>query len=308
MRIDCMLSSVLHVLAIIGIVLLCIIAFLLVVLLAVLFVPIRYRLCVEKEDGWKKENIHIRADISWLAGIVRVKARFFEPQIFKVQVLFFTVFDRFKEKKEKRQAKKAPKRQKTDSKTQKPIVNEKSKAQNRAVEKMPPEEKTPVPAAEKEETDRIEENGKFPSLRERLEKIRYTISSIYDKIKAAKDTAGYYKELLQSEEFKSCLEFVTGQTGKLFRHILPNRIKGYLLFGTGQPDQTGYILGMISIIRGIRGYDKFNVEADFERQIVEGKIQCRGHILLATVGILALQIYQKKELKELISKWKREEE
>ena len=237
MRIDCMLSSVLHVLAIIGIVLLCIIAFLLVVLLAVLFVPIRYRLCVEKEDGWKKENIHIRADISWLAGIVRVKARFFEPQIFKVQVLFFTVY-------------------------------EKSKAQNRAVEKMPPEEKTPVPAAEKEETDRIEENGKFPSLRERLEKIRYTISSIYDKIKAAKDTAGYYKELLQSEEFKSCLEFVTGQTGKLFRHILPNRIKGYLLFGTGQPDQTGYILGMISIIRGIRGYDKFNVEADFERQIV----------------------------------------
>lgn len=302
-----MLSSVLHVLAIIGIVLLCIIAFLLVVLLAVLFAPIRYRLCVEKEDGWKKENIHIRADISWLAGIVRVKARFFEPQIFKVQVLFFTVFDRFKEKKEKRQSKKAPKRQKTDPKTEKSTVNEKPKVQNSTAEKVPPEEKAPAQDAE-EETAGTEETGKSPSLRERLEKIRYTIASIYDKIKAAKDTAGYYKELLQSEEFKSCLEFVTGQTGKLFRHILPNRIKGYLLFGTGQPDQTGYILGMISIIRGIRGYDKFNVEADFERQIVEGKIQCRGHILLATVGILALQIYQKKELKELISKWKREEE
>ena len=307
MRIDCMLSSVLHVLAIIGIVLLCIIAFLLVVLLAVLFAPIRYRLCVEKEDGWKKENIHIRADISWLAGIVRVKARFFEPQIFKVQVLFFTVFDRFKEKKEKRQAKKAPKRQKTDPKTEKSIVNEKPKVQNSTAEKVPPEEKAPAQDAE-EKTAGTEETGKSPSLRERLEKIRYTICSIYDKIKAAKDTAGYYKELLQSEEFKSCLEFVTGHTGKLFRHILPNRIKGYLLFGTGQPDQTGYILGMISIIRGLRGYDKFNVEADFERQIVEGKIQCRGHILLATVGILALQIYQKKELKELISKWKREEE
>lgn len=302
-----MLSSVFHVLAIIGIVLLCIIAFLLVVLLAVLFAPIRYRLCVEKEDGWKKENIHIRADISWLAGIVRVKARFFEPQIFKVQVLFFTVFDRFKEKKEKRQSKKTLKRQKTDQKTEKSTVNEKPKVQNSTAEKVPPEEKAPAQDAE-EETAGTEDNGKSPSLRERLEKIRYTISSIYDKIKAAKDTAGYYKELLQSEEFKSCLEFVTGQTGKLFRHILPNRIKGYLLFGTGQPDQTGYILGMISIIRGIRGYDKFNVEADFERQIVEGKIQCRGHILLATVGILALQIYQKKELKELISKWKREEE
>lgn len=302
-----MLSSVFHVLAIIGIVLLCIIAFLLVVLLAVLFAPIRYRLCVEKEDGWKKENIHIRADISWLAGIVRVKARFFEPQILKVQVLFFTVFDRFKEKKEKRQAKKAPKRQKTDSKTEKSTVNEKPKVQNSTAEKVPPEEKAPAQDAE-EETAGTEETGKSPSLRERLEKIRYTIASIYDKIKAAKDTAGYYKELLQSEEFKSCLSFVTGKTGKLLRHILPNRIKGYLLFGTGQPDQTGYILGMISIIRGIRGYDKFNVEADFERQIVEGKIQCRGHILLATVGILALQIYQKKELKELISKWKREEE
>lgn len=307
MRIDCMLSSVLHVLAIIGIVLLCIIAFLLVVLLAVLFAPIRYRLYVEKEDGWKKENIHIRADISWLAGIIRVKARFFEPQILKVKVLFFTVFDLFKEKKEKRQSKKNLKRQKTDQKTEKSTVNEKPKVQNSAAEKVPPEEKAPAQDAE-EETAGTEETGKSPSLLERLEKIRYTICSIYDKIKATKETAGYYKELLQSEEFKSCLSFVTGKTGKLLRHILPKRIRGYLLFGTGQPDQTGYILGMISIIRGMRGYDKFHIEADFERQIVEGKIQCKGRIRLATVGILALQIYQKKELKELISKWKREEE
>lgn len=307
MRIDCMLSSVLHVLAIIGIVLLCIIAFLLVVLLAVLFAPIRYRLYVEKEDGWKKENIHIRADISWLAGIIRVKARFFEPQILKVKVLFFTVFDLFKEKKEKRQSKKTLKRQKTDQKTEKSTVNEKPKVQNSAAEKVPPEEKAPAQDAE-EETAGTEETGKSPSLRERLEKIRYTICSIYDKIKATKETAGYYKELLQSEEFKSCLSFVTGKTGKLLRHILPKRIRGYLLFGTGQPDQTGYILGMISIIRGMRGYDKFHIEADFERQIVEGKIQCKGRLRLATVGILALQIYQKKELKELISKWKREEE
>ena len=307
MRIDCMLSSVLHVLAIIGIVLLCIIAFLLVVLLAVLFAPIRYRLYVEKEDGWKKENIHIRADISWLAGIIRVKARFFDPRILKVKVLFFTVFDLFKEKKEKRQSKKTLKRQKTDQKTEKSTVNEKPKVQNSAAEKVPPEEKAPAQDAE-EETAGTEETGKSPSLRERLEKIRYTICSIYDKIKATKETAGYYKELLQSEEFKSCLSFVTGKTGKLLRHILPKRIRGYLLFGTGQPDQTGYILGMISIIRGMRGYDKFHIEADFERQIVEGKIQCKGRIRLATVGILALQIYQKKELKELISKWKREEE
>ncbi len=302
-----MLSSVLHVLAIIGIVLLCIIAFLLVVLLAVLFAPIRYRLYVEKEDGWKKENIHIRADISWLAGIIRVKARFFEPQILKVKVLFFTVFDLFKEKKEKRQSKKTLKRQKTDQKTEKSTVNEKPKVQNSAAEKVPPEEKAPAQDAE-EETAGTEETGKSPSLRERLEKIRYTICSIYDKIKATKETAGYYKELLQSEEFKSCLSFVTGKTGKLLRHILPKRIRGYLLFGTGQPDQTGYVLGMISIIRGMRGYDKFHIEADFERQIVEGKIQCKGRLRLATVGILALQIYQKKELKELISKWKREEE
>lgn len=307
MRIDCMLSSVLHVLAIIGIVLLCIIAFLLVVLLAVLFAPIRYRLYVEKEDGWKKENIHIRADISWLAGIIRVKARFFDPRILKVKVLFFTVFDLFKEKKEKRQSKKTLKRQKTDQKTEKSTVNEKPKVQNSAAEKVPPEEKAPAQDAE-EETAGTEETGKSPSLRERLEKIRYTICSIYDKIKATKETAGYYKELLQSEEFKSCLSFVTGKTGKLLRHILPKRIRGYLLFGTGQPDQTGYILGMVSIIRGMRGYDKFHIEADFERQIVEGKIQCKGRIRLATVGILALQIYQKKELKELISKWKREEE
>ena len=125
------------------------------------------------------------------------------------------------------------------------------------------------------------EKKKSFSLKEKLEKIRYTIPAIYDKIKPV--------------------------AGKLLRHILPQKIKGYLLFGTGQPDQTGYILGVISIIRGIRGYDKFDIEADFERQIVEGKIQCKGRIRLATVGILALQIYRNKELRELINKWKQEE-
>lgn len=50
-----MLSSVLHVLAIIGIVLLCIIGFLLLLILAVLLAPLRYRLFVEKEDGWKRK-------------------------------------------------------------------------------------------------------------------------------------------------------------------------------------------------------------------------------------------------------------
>lgn len=318
-----MLSSVLHVFAIIGIVLLCILGFLLLLILAVLFAPIRYRIFVEKEDGWKKENIRIRADVGWLAGFIRVKVRLFEPQVLKVKVLFFTVFDLFKEKKEKKkkkkwQAGKKPPEKKTAPKKQpgttKETVEEKETTQpektvsGEADSTSRDNTEQPQSQPQSQETEKKEkEKKKSPSLKERLEKIRYTIRTIYDKIKTAKDTAGYYLELLQSEECKSVLTYVMGKAGKLLRHILPQKIKGTLLFGTGQPDQTGYILGVISIIRGIRGYDKFNIEADFERQIVEGKIQCKGRIRLATVGILALQVYRNKELRELISKLKREE-
>ena len=325
-----MLSSVLHVLAIIGIVLLCILGVLLLLILAVLFAPIRYRLFVEKEDGWKKENIRIRADVGWLAGFIRVKVRLFDPQVLKVKVLFFTVFDLFKEKKEKKQKKKRQagkkppekksSREETKKETAAPKKQQETTKETATEESSQPEKadsgeanstsRDNIEQPETQSQEREQETGekkKSSSLKERLEKIRYTIRTIYDKIKTTKDTAGYYLELLQSEECKSVLAYVIGKAGKLLRHILPQKIKGTLLFGTGQPDQTGYILGVISIIRGIRGYDKFNIEADFERQIVEGKIQCKGRIRLATVGILALQVYRNKELRELISKLKREE-
>lgn len=291
MRIDCMLSSVLHVLAIIGIVLLCIIGFLLLLILAVLLAPLRYRLFVEKEDGWKKENIHIRADVGWLAGFIRVKLRLFDPQVLKVKVLFFTVFDLFKEKKEKKEKRRAEK-EPVKKKTATEETNRKKEAPQKQTENTAEESISQTENKAESPSDDVEEQSqpreqetkekkKSFSLKEKLEKIRYTIPAIYDKIKPV--------------------------AGKLLRHILPQKIKGYLLFGTGQPDQTGYILGVISIIRGIRGYDKFDIEADFERQIVEGKIQCKGRIRLATVGILALQIYGNKELRELINKWKQEE-
>lgn len=311
-----MLSSVLHVLAIIGIVLLGIIGFLLLLLLAVLFAPIRYRLFVEKEDGWKKENIRIKADIGWLAGVVRVKVRLFDPQILKVKFLFFTVFDFFQEKKVKRNKKKQKnKRNHKDKERQGDSsstgeTKEDSSLKEKEQETQNAEKSTKgekVKECESSEASEAEEKKRTMSLRERLQKILYTIRTIYDKMKTAKETTDYYLQLIQSEELKSALGYVTGRLGKLLRHILPGRVKGYLLFGTGQPDQTGYILGLISIIRGMRGYDRFQIEADFERQIVEGKIQCKGQIRLATIGIIALQVYKNKELKELIQKFKREE-
>lgn len=101
-----MLHIILTIVKIIGILLLVLLALVLFVTAAVLFVPIRYRLNGEKEG----DRLSVRAEVFWFMHLLRVGAIYPEPGRIIVKLLWFTLYDsgseEKSEKKEKKQKKK----------------------------------------------------------------------------------------------------------------------------------------------------------------------------------------------------------
>ena len=112
-----MLAVIVDILKIIGIILLCIIATLLIVILLVLFCPWRY--CV---DVRKEEKLTGKAAVSWLLVFLRLEVIYREAVNLRVRVLGIPVYDKLKrevraaERKEKAAAKGQEKEAKTTGK------------------------------------------------------------------------------------------------------------------------------------------------------------------------------------------------
>ena len=87
-----MIHIILAILKIVGILLAVLLGLVLLILLTVLFLPLRYRICAEKHGELKKSTANV--SVSWLFGILKVKAGYrngqisFVPQIFGKKIDF----------------------------------------------------------------------------------------------------------------------------------------------------------------------------------------------------------------------------
>lgn len=339
-----MINNLIQILAILGMILLCILGVLLVVLLLLLFCPFRYRIEVKKEDGWELEKLHLYVKVSWLLGLVRVKAEGMANPGVRAKVLFFTVFDSGKqaekknakeEKKDKRKSaqseavgaaevkKQADTELKqstttqsttTQSTTKKGTTTKNETANNKPTNNEPiKQEHTETDKGTTDEKQASDKTAIWTRITQKLNQIRekvcYTIKSICDKIKKVTDTKNYYVELLQSQLFKETFSYVKAKIWKLLKHILPHKLKGQVVFGAGSPDTTGYLLGGICIVKGLQGYDNLYIQADFDREepVLYGEIMCKGRIRLFNVALVGLQLFFNKNIRRVLKRLKMEE-
>ncbi len=89
---DRMLHIILLILKIIGIVLLCILGFLILSVLCGLFVPVRYRIEVSREEGEGKPPVTAHVRITWLLHLVNILVRYPAEVIVRVRIFVFTIF------------------------------------------------------------------------------------------------------------------------------------------------------------------------------------------------------------------------
>ena len=214
----------LTILAIIGKVLLIVIGIIVLLVLLILIVPASYKVNINTDTGLKAA-----AKFKILFGFVSAGADLIDGKLsWDVKVLFFSLKniitgkgkkDKKKEEKhdELEEYKKRPPTIMPGEKAGKAEINEAKK--NVKAEEERKKKKLP------DEPHFVDEDPK-PSL---IEKIKLTLSSIYDKIQKGKEALGVYKSIKKN-------------LWKIIKQVLPKKLKGRIAFGFEDPSTTGKIL------------------------------------------------------------------
>ena len=293
-----MLSVFGEILTILGILLLCLLGLAVLVLLLLLFYPVTYRITAKKDA----KQISVRAGASWLLGFLRVSCCYPEPGKVLVKLLPFTVFDSSSAGQPATPeggTSSAGRSSAADSRAETGDTEEKKQEKGQADVSVDQSHRKPNDDPESEKADAgapSQENKKF-------KKIKYTICSIYDKIKNIWENISYYIELLQEEETRQLFSHATFRLGRILKNIRPKKIRGRILFGTGSPDTTGYAYGIYGMISPVLGY-KLLVTPDFSRAVLEGDVYIAGHITVFTILWNSLRVLLDKKLRRFIRKIK----
>lgn len=321
------LKGLLFLLKLLGILILCLLGLVLLLLLLVLFVPVRYKgsFVNETDTGVRKLN----ARVSFLNPLIRFRLWLVENKVhFTVRVLGFCVKDSDRPKK--------PKKEKKDKK--------KKSEQDALKDTSKPEEERAEPAAagkNAEETKGIQEKNEVraeeidavPSEEEKKEGFRKKIQTVFrnilDKIKnlvaKIKAIPEKIKQKIQKTKAKlvllvrkkeEVLRFLSEETnkavvgdafglaGKLLKHILPYKIKGSLVFGTGDPESTGKALGVLAVFYPV--YAKsLTIRPDFSDKRIDAELTFCGRIRLATLLWRFAGFWWSKETKQFRKKYKK---
>ncbi len=304
-----MTAIILNILRIAGIFILVLLGTVLILILLVLFVPVRYTLAGCKDDA-REMPLTLRIKVTWLFHLLNLHFRYPDAAYLKVRILCFTVFrsDQRSDHQEQITGETAP--DKPESNQEVPIKekNEEPKIQAEPAEK--PKAQTAETAEGNTESEDWEQEEPgwldfFKKLISFFRNIKYTITKICDKIKHIVKNIKYYLEILKSDQFKNAFSVCKTQVFTLLKSMRPRKVKGSLLIGTGDPASTGQVLAVYGILYPVIG-DHISLTPDFEHSIIEGDLFIKGKITVFCLLRAAWIIFFNKDIRRVIKLLKRE--
>lgn len=161
----------------------------------------------------------------------------------------------------------------------------------------------------KEDSGKEKKQNIFEKIKATIEKIRYTIKSLYDKIIHIKEEYEFYKKLWDEPVTRSFLTDSFFRVFKVVRRIFPKKVQVNAHIGTGACDTTGYMMAAYGIVTSIvpKNYS-ISLEPDFDQTTVEGNLSVKGHITVFHILICGIQLIFDKRLRELNRKIKAHKE
>lgn len=323
-----MISLILSILKLLFTIIVCIIIAILVVILLVLFVPIRYEFSGKKDD-----TIFLHGRVSWLLRILSFRISYIDNNLNIKFSIFGKVLHRSKKdakefyedekdiiKKEvtedTKQIISENKPKKTTTKDldekeawdKKNIPDEKdiSKEKSTTHEKSTPGEKNMShnKITDQEADFENEEKEKFNF----FEKIKAIFRKGIENFKKVQNNVTAFRRIFKKikifiAENKPGFKVAFRSLKKILNHIKPKKFDGDIEFGTGDPCQTGQILGGISIIYSFYGRN-IQLMPNFEERILIGSIFLKGRIRLLTLLIIGLKLYFNHHFRHLLNKFK----
>lgn len=334
-----MLGIVLKILSIVGIVLLTLLLLAVLAVLLVLFFPFTYRVRGSRDE----KGLRLQGKVNWLFGLFRVRYRYPESGHLTAKALWFPLLDlKLPPDKPQEQAGEANDGQAQEggaepAEKEDRVQGGKAADGNSVAAGLPnPQSRVPEASepseqdsgkkepevgngadrkgnrasedasgnAQGENAPEDESAGIFGKISQKLQKIRYTIYGIYDKIKKIWENISYYIELLQEENTKLLTAHAAKRVRQILKSVRPRHIRTRLLFGTGSPDTTGYLYGAYCMASALYGRD-FAVTPDFERKIFQGEFDIAGHVIVWVFVVNGAKLLLDRKLRWFLKKLKR---
>lgn len=325
-----MLSVLLTIVKVIGIILLILFLLLLFLSAIVLLVPVRYR-----ADAKKTDEITASCRLHWLLGILSFRFQYMQGEFHSEFRICGILWKRKETAAEEAVSEAAEKGTEDALTTGRDLVKEAPVEESGQVEAgtedVEAEENGTVEAdpneSEVEETE-AKETGEQDSAQKtvkkkkkkrtasglrsvwnrflvKLQKIRYTIKDICGKILQTKEQFFEYLDIWRADETQAAFAKCRKELERLFHHIRPQKLKGRLLLGTGDPALTGEISGVLSMFYPYYG-NHILIEQDFDRAVFEGELFIKGRIRAGTLCVIAARLYFDKNVRKLIKLFRKE--
>lgn len=143
---------------------------------------------------------------------------------------------------------------------------------------------------------------------ESLRNIRDTIRNIALKIREVYDKIDWWKELIQHPRVKAGIAHIKKEAKLLLRHVLPRKTEGYVTFGSEDPSVTGAVLAVLGMTMPLHK-NCVEIQPVFEsRNLLEGKVKIKGRIYGIIPLVILIRLYFDKNIKYIISRWKNKED
>ncbi len=278
-------------------------AIILLVLLAAgiaLLSPAKYKIHAEKYDVVKAEG-----RVSWLFGIIRISVLYNDgKQSYNIKI-FGADYNKSGHSKEK-------KKQVTDYRLEGGKHEEKNISKDTRKEVSERKEyKTTY--KEDKKSKKAEENSKSHKQDSGKRNSKKTGSGVKDhKKKPEKKKEGSskrqkiskIKEFIFAEDTKGIISVSKNSIMGLLLKIKPRRIKSDILFGTGDPCQTGQVFGAIYVYMAMTG-TVFNITPDFENRVLRGRLEISGHIRAISFVLAFLRVILNRQWKSFYKELKK---
>lgn len=282
---------VLHILLVIlkiaGIILAVILGILVLLLCAVLFVPVRYRIKGGGDGSF--DTIYMNGNVTWFFRLLSGSFCYENGKTnVHIRIFFRTVSKKQKADNEREKQKKPEPERKKERKAEKKVEKKE--------ETKPAEETTGTEKNTVQNTKRKEQKQKLSFFQRIIQKIKYTIRKICDTIKKIIEKKEKVISFIEDEIHRNAFVKMKQELFRLIRILRPKKIKAALRFGFEDPYLTGKALAFLGMIYPFLG-DNTDIIPDFEKKILKGNFDMQGHIRSVTFAALAIRLFINKEIR-----------
>ncbi|MCD8010886.1 MAG: hypothetical protein LUF34_08945 [Lachnospiraceae bacterium] len=128
-------------------------------------------------------------------------------------------------------------------------------------------------------------------------------SSPPDKARGIASSIRHVWEELHDPTNRRMFNLVKNQVFRILRHVRPRKLRLRGVIGTGDPAQTGWILGIFYMLYPLYGSaGEFELAGDFENQTLQGRFYLAGHIVPAVPLSAGIRLLLDRDIRHFVRK------